>query len=85
MIQFSKVKYNFITPFSIIYAIHNFIINSFPLWLRRKKKSLSGSERKVKMNLNQNSVYTFISNEHNREVEFNFTRDFYEYLKALHP
>jgi hypothetical protein len=27
MIQFSKVKYNFITPFSIIYAIHSFIIN----------------------------------------------------------
>lgn len=29
MIQFSKVKYNFITPFSIIYAIHSFIMKFF--------------------------------------------------------
>lgn len=30
-------------------------------------------------------VFIIMYNKRNQEVEFNFTRDFYEYLKALHP
>jgi hypothetical protein len=51
--------------------------------------------RKFKLNLNQISVRNYreetsfsgqqMNNKRSQEVKFNFTRDFYEYLKAFYP